>query len=107
MPSGLLLGAAIVVEVIATLALRASDGFSRPGPAAIVVVGYGIAFFLLALVLKELEVGLVYAIWSGAGTALVAVIGILALGETATALKVGSIALIILGVVGLNLGGAR
>ena len=107
MPPALLLVGAILTEVTATIALRESDGFSRLGPSLIVVVGYGVSFFLLALVLRELEVSLVYAVWSGAGTALIAVVGILAFGETATALKVGSIALIILGVVGLNLGGAH
>ena len=107
MPPALLLVAAILTEVTGTIALRESDGFSRLWPSVIVVLGYGASFYLLALVLKTLEISLVYAVWSGAGTALIAVVGILAFGETATALKVGSIALIILGVVGLNLGGAH
>ena len=55
---------AIASEVIATVALKASDGFSRPLPAAIVVVGYGLSFWLLALVLKHLSVGTTYAVWS-------------------------------------------
>ncbi|HEY8581739.1 MAG TPA: multidrug efflux SMR transporter [Capillimicrobium sp.] len=107
MPAAVLLAVAILTEVTATVALRESDGFSRLWPSVIVVVGYGASFFFLALVLKKLEIGLVYAVWSGAGTALIAVIGILAFGETATAIKVGSIALIVLGVVGLNVGGAH
>ncbi len=105
MPVGVLLTLAISVEVAATIALRASDGFSKPLPSAIVVVGYATSFYLLSLILKELSVGTTYAIWAGAGTAAIAVIGILALGEPATALKLGSIALIVIGVIGLNLSG--
>ena len=70
------------------------------------MIGYGVSFVLLALVVKQLSVGTTYAIWSGAGTAVIAAIGILAMGEPATALRLASIALIIAGVVGLNLGGA-
>jgi small multidrug resistance pump len=102
-----LLASAILTEVTATVALRESDGFSRLWPSVVVVVGYALSFWLMALVLKRMEISLVYAVWSGAGTALIAVIGIVSFGETATALKVGSIALIILGVVGLNVGGAH
>jgi small multidrug resistance pump len=107
MPVGVLLAIAIASEVAGTISLRYSDGFSRPLPSALVVVGYGISFFLLSLVLKELSVGTTYAIWAGAGTAAIAVIGIVALGEPATALKLASIVLIIAGVVGLNLSGAH
>ena len=81
------LAAAITSEVIGTLALKASDGFSRPLPAAIVVVGYGLSFWLLALVLKHFSVGTTYAIWSAVGTAAIAIIGVIAYGETANALK--------------------
>jgi small multidrug resistance pump len=105
MPPGLLLAVAIVVEVGATLCLRASDGFSRPVPSALVVVGYGVSFWLLALVLRDISVGTTYAIWAGAGTAVIALIGIVALGEPATALRIGSIVLIVAGVIGLNLAG--
>jgi small multidrug resistance pump len=107
MPAGLLLAIAIATEVAATISLRYSDGFSKPLPSAIVVIGYAFSFWLLALVLKEISVSTTYAIWAGAGTAAVAVIGIAALGEPATAIKIASIALIIAGVVGLNLSGAH
>jgi small multidrug resistance pump len=107
MPPGVLLAFAIAIEVIATLALRASDGFSRIGPSLIVVAGYATSFWLLSLVLKHISVGTSYAIWSGVGTAALALIGIVALGEPANALKLASIALIIAGVIGLNLGGAH
>jgi small multidrug resistance pump len=107
MPVTVLLMLAIVTEVAGTVALRFSDGFTRPVPIAIVVAGYGISFWLLALVLREMSVGATYAIWSAVGTALVATIGMLALGESATALKLASLALIIIGVVGLNLAGSH
>jgi len=106
MPTGLLLAIAIACEVAATLSLRYSDGFSRPLPSALVVVGYVISFWLLALVLRDLSIGTTYAIWAGAGTAALALIGIVALGEPATAVKLASIGLIIAGVIGLNLSGA-
>ena len=105
--TALLLAAAITAEVIATVSLKASDGFSRPVPSAITVVGYLISFWLLALVLKELSVGTTYAIWSAVGTAAVALIGIAAYGETASLLKIASLGLIVLGVIGLNAAGAH
>jgi small multidrug resistance pump len=107
MPTGILLAIAIVSEVAATIALRLADGFSRPVPVAIVVGGYAVSFWLLALVLKHLPVGLTYAVWSAAGTALIAAIGIVAFGEGATMLKLASLALIVAGVVGLNLAGGH
>ena len=105
--TALYLALAITSEVIATVALKASDGFSRPLPAAIVVVGYGISFWLLAVQLKHFSVGTTYAIWSAVGTAAIALIGILAYGEPVSALKLASLALIVLGVVGLNAAGAH
>ena len=102
----LFLALAIATEVAGTVALKAA-GEGRPAAIAVVVVGYLSSFVLLALVLKRIEVSVAYAIWAGAGTALVAFIGIAALGEPATAAKLGSIALIITGVVGLNLAGAH
>lgn len=107
MPVGILLGIAIVSEVAATVSLRLADGFSKPVPSVVVVLGYGISFWMLALVLKHLPIGLTYAVWSAAGTALIAGIGVIAFGETATVLKVASLALIIMGVVGLNLAGSH
>ncbi len=107
MPVALLLSFAIVTEVVGTIALRYSDGLTKLGPSALVVLGYGTSFWLLALVLRELSVGTTYAVWSAAGTALIAAIGVLAFDEPATALKLASLALIILGVVGLNMAGAH
>jgi small multidrug resistance pump len=107
MPPGALLAIAIAIEVGATISLRYSDGFTKPLPSAIVVAGYGLSFYLLALVLRDISVSTAYAVWSGAGTAAVAIIGIALLGEPATALKVGSILLIVVGVIALNLSGAH
>ena len=105
MPAGILLAIAISSEVAATIALRSADGFSRTIPSLIVVAGYGLSFWMLSLVLRDISVGTTYAIWAGAGTAAIALIGIVALGEPATALKLASVALIIVGVIGLNAAG--
>jgi small multidrug resistance pump len=107
MPAGVLLALAIAVEVAATISLRYSDGFTRLVPSAIVLVGYATSFYLLSLILRELSVSTTYAIWAGAGTAAIAVIGMVVLGEPATALKIASIALIVAGVIGLNVAGAH
>jgi small multidrug resistance pump len=106
MPAGVLLALAIAVEVCATLALRTSDGFSKLGPSLFVVAGYATSFWLLSLVLRDISLSTSYAIWSGAGTAALAIIGMAVLGESATALKIASIVLIVVGVIGLNLAGA-
>ena len=85
--------------------MRASDGFSRLWPSLGTVAGYAVAFVLLAQALKSIDVGVAYAIWAGLGTALITLIGIVALGEPATALKLAGTALIVVGVVALNLSG--
>ena len=78
MPAGILLAIAIASEVAATISLRYADGFSRPLPSTIVVLGYALSFWLLSLVLRDIPVGTTYAIWAGAGTAAIAVIGMAA-----------------------------
>ena len=70
----LFLGIAIVAEVTATSALKASEGFSRLWPSAVVVLGYGVAFYFLSLTLRTVPVGVAYAIWSGLGVVLVALL---------------------------------
>ncbi|MER5895190.1 multidrug efflux SMR transporter [Streptomyces sp. NPDC001876] len=102
-----LLAVAIAAEVAGTTAMKYSEGFTRLWPSLITVVGYVLAFALLAQTLKTLSVGTAYAIWAGAGTAAVAAIGILWMGESAGLAKLAGIALIIAGVVVLNLGGAH
>ncbi|MFD5162327.1 DMT family transporter [Streptomyces hawaiiensis] len=103
----LLLAGAIAAEVAATTAMKYSEGFSRIGPSLLTLVGYLLSFGLLAQTLKTLSVGTAYAIWAGVGTAAIATIGIVFLGEGMTVAKAAGIALIILGVVVLNLGGAH
>ena len=92
--------------MIATLSLRASDGFSETLPSVMVVTGYGAAFYLLSPVQKGLSVGTVYAIWAGAGTALVAIAGALIFGDRLGWTGTAGVALIVSGVVVLNISGA-
>lgn len=102
------LAVAILSEVLGTVSLKFVDGLSRPLPLILVVLGYGSAFVALANVLKMgMTVGVTYAIWSGVGVALVALIGALFLNEHLTMLQFGGIVLIISGVVALELGGAH
>jgi small multidrug resistance pump len=103
----LLLGVAVVIEVAATAVLPKAQGFTQPGWAAVVLVGYGVSIWLLTLVVKELPVSVAYAVWAGAGTALVAVVGLLFLGEPFGWVKAMCLAMIVAGVVGLNLAGAH
>jgi len=105
-----LLSLAILSEVVGTTALRAASDWSGGKQLlgfALVFVGYALSFWLLALVLKRIDLGIAYAVWAGVGTAITAVIGIALFGEAMTAVKVGCILLIIGGVVGLNLSGAH
>ncbi|QBD81071.1 multidrug efflux SMR transporter [Ktedonosporobacter rubrisoli] len=95
--------AAILSEVAGTIALKLSDGFTRLVPAIIVVVSEVLACVLLSLALKRIDVGFAYAIWSGLGTAMIAMIGIFWFKEPLTVIKLSAIGLIILGIAGLNL----
>lgn len=104
----LLLAAAIVAEVIGTSMLKSTEGFTRLWPTVGTIVGYGVAFYCLALAIqKGMNVGLGYAMWAGLGTTLIVVISVLVLGEPLSAIKIIGVALIIGGVVLLNLGGAH
>ena len=100
----LFLVGAILSEVTGTLALKFSEGFSKLIPSVVVVIAYALSFFLLSFALKKLGVGTAYAIWSGLGTALVVIIGIFLFKEDASLIKIASVVLIIIGVIGLNLG---
>ncbi|KPI12925.1 small multidrug resistance protein [Actinobacteria bacterium OK074] len=102
-----LLAGAIAAEVAATSAMKYSEGFSRLWPTVVTLVGYLVSFVLLSRTLKTVEIGTAYAIWSGAGTAAIAIIGLVAFGEGMTAAKLAGMALIVGGVVVLNLGGAH
>ncbi|MEU5876114.1 multidrug efflux SMR transporter [Spirillospora sp. NPDC047279] len=94
-------------EVAMALCLKASDGFSDPLPSAGFLVFAAISFGLLNLGLKSLDVGSAYAVWVGIGAVGTAVLGMLVMGDQASPLKIGALALIIVGVVGLNLAGAH
>lgn len=98
----LYLGTAIVAEVIGTSALKASDGFTRLWPSVIVVVGYACAFWLLALTLRSIPVGVAYAIWAGLGIVLIALVGVVLFGQKLDAGAVIGMSLIVAGVVVMN-----
>jgi small multidrug resistance pump len=96
---------AIVAEVVGTTCMKLSSGFTQLLPSVAMVIFYGLSLSALTMALKKIEVSVAYAIWSGLGTALIAIIGIFGFKEPATALKIMSILLIIIGVVGLNFSG--
>ncbi len=97
-----LLVTAIVCEVIATSALKSAEGFSRLWPSVIVVLGYGVAFYCLSEVVKTLPLGVTYAIWSGVGVALIAVVGWLVFDQKLDAAALLGLGLIVTGVVIIN-----
>jgi small multidrug resistance pump len=101
--AAVLLALAIVIEVASTALLPRTNGFTSPLWSVVVVGGYAVSIGLLAVVVKSIPVSLTYAVWSGAGTALVAVVGLVFLGESLSRLQVTSLVLIVVGVVGLNL----
>jgi small multidrug resistance pump len=96
--------AAIILEVSGTTCMKLSQGFTRVLPSVLLFIFYGLSFTCLTLVLKKVDVSIAYAIWSGLGTAIIAGIGILFFQESLSLLKVVSLALVIIGIIGLNLG---
>lgn len=99
----LYLAVAVTAEVIGSTALKASDGLSRPVPASGVVLGYSVAFYFLSLTLKQLPLGLSYAVWSGLGTAGTILISVVLFRETLNSLKLLALGLIVGGVLLLYL----
>lgn len=93
---------AIFAEVIATNALKASNTFSRLGPSLITVMGYGLAFYLLSMVLKSMPVGVAYAIWAGLGMVLTLIVAMVVFGERPDAPAMLGISLIVAGVIVLQ-----
>lgn len=98
----LLLFAAIVAEVVATSLLKSTAGFTRPGPSVLVVLAYGAAFVLLSHCLKRMPVGVVYAVWSGLDVALITLVAWIFLGQSLDAPALAGLALIVGGVVVIN-----
>jgi len=98
---------AILLEVAGTTAMKFSEGFTKLVPSVLMAVLFLSSLAMLTLALKKFEIGMAYAIWSGLGTALIAVLGIYLFNETTSLMKFFSILLIIAGVVGLNLSGAN
>lgn len=99
----LFLSVAILSEVVATSALKASDGFARLWPSVLVVLGYGVAFYFLSLALERIPVGVAYAIWSGAGICLIALVAWRLYGQTLDAPAIAGMSLITAGVLVLTL----
>ena len=96
------LSAAIVLEVAGTICMRLSGGFSRLVPSVLIFVFYAVSFTLNTMIVRTLGLGVVYAVWSGVGTVLTALIGFLYFHEPASALKLASIGLVVVGVFGLH-----
>lgn len=101
--SWLYLTLAIVAEIIATTALKTSDGFTRIWPSITSAGGYLIAFYFLALTLRSIPVGVAYAVWSGVGIVAISIIGYIRFGQTLNVAGVAGISLIVAGVLVLNL----
>lgn len=98
----LYLAIAILFETVATSAMKSSEGFTRPLPSAVVVIGYAVAFYCLSLTLRTIPLGVAYAIWSGVGIALVSLIGWLIFKQTLDVFALTGIAFIVAGVVIMN-----
>jgi small multidrug resistance pump len=99
----MVLALGIVFEVLGTICMKYAEGFTKLIPSILVFVFYGISLASLVLVLEKMQVSIAYAIWASAGTALIAVIGIIFFQETVSVTKIISISLIILGILGLEL----
>lgn len=98
----LTLAIAIIAEVVGTSALRASEGFTKVVPSILVVIGYSVAFYFLSLTLKNIPVGIAYAIWSGVGTVLITIVGVVVFNQRLDVPAVIGLSLILLGVVIIN-----
>lgn len=103
MKSWIFLTVAIIAEVIGTSALKSTEGFTRLAPSLVVVIGYGLAFYFLSLVLKSIPVGIAYAVWSGLGIVLVAAVAWLLYGQKLDVGALVGMGLIVAGVIVLNL----
>jgi small multidrug resistance pump len=100
--SYLYLGIAIIAEVLATSALKSSQGFTKPLASIVVVVGYCIAFYCLSIVLKTIPIGVAYAIWAGLGIVLITIVGYFFYQQKLDTAAVVGMSLIVVGVVVIN-----
>ncbi|SHH16391.1 DMT family transporter [Marivita hallyeonensis] len=98
-----ILAFAVLAETIGTTALQASQQFSRPLPSVIVVIAYGIAFYLLAIALRTFPVGIAYAMWSGFGIIFITIIGFVVFGQKLDLAAVAGLAMIVAGILVINL----
>lgn len=98
----LFLAIAIIAEVVATTALKSAEGFTKMGPSVVVAIGYGIAFYFLSLTLKNIPVGIAYAIWSGMGITLVSIIGYFVFDQKLDLPAIFGLLLILAGVFVIN-----
>ena len=103
MPPTVALGLAIMAEVTGTSAMKASHGFSKPVPSALVLVAYCISVFFMSLAVKAMPVGIVYAVWSGVGIVAIATVGWLYYGQALDLAALVGMSLIVAGVLVINL----
>lgn len=99
----LFIGGAIIAEVIGTTALKASDGFSKLWPSLVTAVCYAAAFYLLSLAMRYMQMGVIYAIWSGVGIVLISLVGMILFGQKPDVPAVIGLSLIVAGVLVINL----
>jgi len=102
-----LLAVAGLLEIVWSISMKASQGFSKLHFTAITLIAAGLSFWLLGLALRQLPVGTAYAVWTGIGALGAAVLGIALFGESASAARIGCIALILFGILGLKLLGTE
>lgn len=105
MQQWLFLFGAIICEVIATTNLKLSQGFTKPLPSIVVIIGYVLSFWAISIAMKTVPLNIAYPVWAGLGTVLVVATGIVFFHETLTPLRIGAILLVIVGVIMLNLSG--
>lgn len=103
----LLVAVSVVAEVIGTVALKYSDGFSRVVPSGAAAACYALAIWLMAVAMRHLDMGITYAVWAASGTAATALVGIMFFGEQAGSIKMLGLVFVVGGVVMLNLGSQR
>lgn len=103
MNAWILLGLAGLFEIVWAIGLKYADGFTRPWPSAITIGAMAVSMYLLALAARSLPIGTAYAVWTGIGAVGAALLGMMLFGESANAVRIGCIALIVAGIAGLKL----